>query len=190
MNLPYAFVVTLCMLLRFSLANMPGCENEPYHDESYHPAVRVFAANPLSSNKVEVFEETFSGYVEELNTDVSKENYEELASTGGGRNLHTNREDVTCIWLCVNRGCSYCVQYDYLFGLTCSTSQCRRRLKHQDEESQRYRDLAAVPYTSKRNCFTDLQDSDCAAQMASMRISAQEKGITIQELKCFLVPSV
>lgn len=189
MNKPFRLIVALCMLLRFSVANMPSCENEPYHDESYHPVIVMLSATPMTTSTVQTVETTIGVYSEELEANSSQETYQQLASqnNGGGlRNLRNERKEETCLNLCATRGCSYCIANDYMFGLTCT---CGRRLESEDNEELRDRELATVPYTSNLNCFTELQSADCAKLKAGVDLGAQDVNVPVKEVKCFLVPT-
>jgi hypothetical protein len=177
------------LLLRFSVANMPGCENEPYHDESYHPVIVMLSATPMTTSTAQDVETTIGVYSEELEANASQETYAQLASqnNGGGlRNLGNERKEQSCLSLCLSNGCRYCVTYDSIFGLVCT---CGRRLESEDEEDPRDRELATVPYTSNLNCFTELQSADCAKLKASVDLGAQDVNVPVKEVKCFLVPT-
>jgi hypothetical protein len=178
------------MLLRFSVANMVACKNEPYHDESYHPILVMVSAAPMTSNTAQGIETSIQFYSEEFEVTASQGTYEELASEsngGGARFLHTDRKDYTCSSLCKEYGCSYCISNDVYYGLKdCS---CRRRLEQGDEEDRRDRELETSQFTSNLNCFTPLQYQDCAKLKASVDLSAQDARVPVREVKCFLLPT-
>jgi hypothetical protein len=176
------------------MANMPGCENEPYHDDTFHPVLRMISAVPMVHGARDGIEKKFKDYAGKLDNKVSKDSYRKNKNgRGNGRGDNRNLRSLQSCFvdICKGKSCSWCLQNDILFGRTCS---CGRRRGEEVEEQQPNpeddsRTLEAIPYTSNRNCFNDLQDEDCSAQIVSMELSAREMKIPYAEIKCFLIPS-
>lgn len=187
----FTLLIALCLFVQSTIASMPGCENEPYHDESYHPVVRMLPAVPVSQSARDAMDRKVKDYASKLDSKITKGSFKKQKISkdrGNDRNL---RSAQGCATVCARTTCTWCLKYDVLFGLTCRCS--RRRMNEIDwlesNKEEEGRELNAVPYTSNRNCFTPLQDEACAAQLASAELSARDMKIPFVEIKCFLIPS-
>jgi hypothetical protein len=103
-------VAIIFMLVQLTMANMPGCESEPYHDETYHPVTRLISAVSMDPMAQEGIKKNFKTYTSKFDK-VTKDSYKKnnLARRNGGGNNRNLRLLENCFDdICQGKTCSWC----------------------------------------------------------------------------------